>query len=102
LADYIDNNLGEHVRYHRPKGGISLWLSLKSNYSANDICAQARKDGLIILPGSAFHPQGQDIPNIRISFSEEKSENLVKGMEILKEVLVEKNKEQRIFLNPLI
>jgi len=64
---------------------------------------EARRRNVIIVPGSAFHPENIDIPNLRVSFSEVKGPNLIKAMEIIKGILEgPKYRQQKILLKPLI
>jgi len=103
LMGYIDNNMKQHMDYHRPAGGVNLWIELTNGYSANELHIEARRRNVIIVPGSAFHPENIDIPNLRVSFSEVKGPNLIKAMEIIKGILEgPKYRQQKILLKPLI
>lgn len=105
ITSYIDANMLDQVSYYPPKGGISLWLTINKETGGNLIYRELKKKGVIILPGSAFHPDGEDISNFRISYTQVDKTQLASALEVINAVIksvTSKESYEGIPLNPLV
>jgi len=57
------------VRWTSPRGGFFSWLTLRAGADAGDLALQALEQGVGIVPGALFFPDGRGADNVRLSFS---------------------------------
>ena len=55
------------VEWTRPKGGFFSWLTVPGD--AAELARRAADDGVAVVPGALFYPDGRGTSNIRLSFS---------------------------------
>ncbi|HEY9625058.1 MAG TPA: PLP-dependent aminotransferase family protein [Crinalium sp.] len=65
-----------------PNGGLFLWVKLPDGVPIQQICSEAATQKVMITPGSAFFPNQQGYPAMRLNFSQS-LENIDKSIEIL-------------------
>jgi 2-aminoadipate transaminase len=58
---------GSH--WTRPRGGFFSWVTLPDDGDAADLARRAVEQGVGIVPGSLFFPDGRGRDNVRLSFS---------------------------------
>ena len=78
------------IAFDVPKGGIYVWCKLPSGIDSKELIANAYSNGLSLLPGYVFYPSksgGRD--HIRINYSYETEEKLIKGLDILEKTILE-------------
>ncbi|BBB90074.1 MAG TPA: PLP-dependent aminotransferase family protein [Methylomusa anaerophila] len=83
----IQQFLPPAVVCHRPRGGLSCWLSLPAGLSARKIVADAESRDVLLLPGTAFFPRRPPDQFLRLSFAVAGPEKIVEGVKILGEVI---------------
>ena len=117
---YLDNHIKEIVEIYRPrrdimaqaitenfpdifdftvsKGGLFIWVSLKKEaeqftglFNIKELLDEAIKAGVSFVPGSAFfaNSNGNEIA-MRLNFTNQSKENIVKGVRIIGELLQRK------------
>jgi 2-aminoadipate transaminase len=69
------------VEWTRPSGGFFSWLTLPVD--AADLARRAVDDGVAVVPGSPFFPDGRGSTNLRLSFSNVDDELIDVGIERL-------------------
>ena len=57
------------ARWTRPEGGFFSWLTLPEGGDATALALRAAEEGVGIVPGSPFFPDGRGGDNVRLSFS---------------------------------
>jgi len=57
------------VRWTQPRGGFFSWLTLPTGVDADDLARRAAEQGVAVVPGSLFFPDGRGRDNLRLSFS---------------------------------
>jgi DNA-binding transcriptional MocR family regulator len=57
------------ARWTRPRGGFFSWLTLPEGGDAAELAKRAGEQGVGIVPGSLFFPDGRGRNNVRLSFS---------------------------------
>lgn len=88
MMDKLQEHMGESITYTQPDGGLFLWCDLPAHVPMLDYAKTAAAQGVAVVPGNAFLVNEQDPCNaIRLNFSTPSDEQIVKGVEILGQVL---------------
>ena len=88
MCDAIDKHLGDKVTYVRPEGGLFVWCKLNDDIDMLSFCAEAVKNKVAVVPGTAFMMNADDKTQcFRMNFSTPSDEKIVKGIEILGNIL---------------
>ncbi|MCL6568807.1 MAG: PLP-dependent aminotransferase family protein [Meiothermus silvanus] len=80
LLDALRAQMPRSVRWTRPKGGFSCWLSLPAYFPPGALYQAALQRGVAITPGEAFLTQTQDHTHMRLCFGYQGSEALREGV----------------------
>ena len=59
----------EGTRWTHPEGGFFSWLTLPSGCDAVELAQRAAEQGVGVVPGAPFFPDGRGGDNVRLSFS---------------------------------
>jgi 2-aminoadipate transaminase len=65
----LGRTMPEGVRWTTPNGGFFSWLTLPEGGDAALLARRAVEEGVGIVPGSLFFPDGRGGDNVRLSFS---------------------------------
>jgi DNA-binding transcriptional MocR family regulator len=76
----LDEEFPPEVRWTRPRGGLTLWVSLPAGLDALDLWAQARREGVDFTPGPVFFPSGGGNGHFRLSYIRETEERIQSGI----------------------
>ena len=57
------------MRWTRPQGGFFSWLTLPGGADSVDLAGRAVEQGVGIVPGTLFFPDGRGADTVRLSFS---------------------------------
>ncbi len=90
VCEQLDAMAELGVRYERPRGGVYIWCRLPDGIDSKRFVNLAYRRGLILIPGYIFYPfknGGRD--HVRINYSYESDERLLRGMEVFRAVLEE-------------
>ncbi len=88
MCDNIDKHFGDKVTYVRPEGGLFVWCKLRDDIDMLSFCAEAVKNKVAVVPGTAFMMNADDKTQcFRMNFSTPSDEKIVKGIEILGDIL---------------
>lgn len=89
MCDCLDKYCPE-INYVRPQGGLFLWAKLPDNVDMLDYCKRLVEKKVAVVPGTAFMIDDEaPCQYIRMNFSTPSDENIVKGIEIMAQVLKE-------------
>ena len=89
MCDCLDKYCPE-INYVRPQGGLFLWAKLPDNVDMLDYCKRLVENKVAVVPGTAFMIDDEaPCHYIRMNFSTPSDENIVKGVEIMAQVLRE-------------
>ena len=79
----------EEVRYTRPEGGLFIWVELPAQINALNMLKKTIERKVAYVPGTHFCVDGGHENTLRLNFSASTEEQIVKGMNILKETIQE-------------
>lgn len=86
----LDKNIGGKVSYVKPEGGLFIWVKLPESVDMNAFCTRAVERKVATVPGTAFITDPSEISHcFRINYSTPTDEQIVRGVEILSEVVDE-------------
>lgn len=89
MCDCLDKYCPE-INYVRPQGGLFIWAKLPDNVDMLDYCKRLVENKVAVVPGTAFMIDDEaPCHYIRMNFSTPSDENIVKGIEIMAQVLKE-------------
>ena len=73
-----------------PKGGFFLWVKLPEHIDGEYFYYKCKMNGVSILPGTIFYNNKKECNKIRLSFLTNNKEEIVKGVEIMKKIIIDK------------
>ena len=83
----LERHMPPDVRWTTPRGGFFTWLTLPGG-DATALAARAVEQGVGIVPGVPFFPDGRGNDNVRLSFSMVDEAQIDDGVERLGSLLV--------------
>ena len=91
MMSLMDNYFGDKITYHKVEGGLFIWCTLPKGLDMMDFCTKAVKEKKVALvPGTAFLINETDeCHEFRTNYSTPTDEQLIKGMELLGELVKE-------------
>jgi len=69
LLAALERYMPTGVHWTEPRGGFFAWLTLLEGSDSGDLARRAVENGIGIVPGSLFYPDGRGGENVRLSFS---------------------------------
>jgi DNA-binding transcriptional MocR family regulator len=84
LCEEIERELGEHLTFHRPQGGMFLWAKFKYQKNTTDWLKKTLANGVVYVPGEFFYADNPDASTLRMSYVSVADENLRKAVARLK------------------
>ncbi|MEO0968156.1 MAG: PLP-dependent aminotransferase family protein [Cyanobacteria bacterium J06639_18] len=69
MLQAMEGYFPEEAKWTVPQGGLFLWVQLPEKISIAEIRSQAVKENVLFASGSAFFPNKQGYPAMRLSFS---------------------------------
>lgn len=77
------------VTFTRPQGGLFAWVELPENINARDVLDKCLEKKIAFVPGGSFFPNGGKENTFRINFSNMPNDRIVKGLQMIGEVLAD-------------
>ena len=77
------------VTWTHPEGGLFLWVELPEHMSTNNLFMKALEKKVAYVAGDSFYAAGEPHNAMRINFSNATSENIVRGVRALADVIRE-------------
>ena len=79
----LEKYMPEGVTWTKPEGGLFLWVRLPEGMSADEMFADALKENVAYVIGSAFHSDGSGKNTMRLNFSYPTPEDIEEGIKRL-------------------
>ncbi len=89
LLAALERSMPDGARWTRPAGGFFSWLTLPKGKDSVALAGQAAEQGVGIVPGTLFFPDGRGTDTVRLSFSLVAEALIDEGIERLGSVLKE-------------
>src|SRR5215210_5000922 len=86
LLAALERSLPESARWTTPEGGFFSWLTLP-RVDAVELARRAVEQGVAVIPGTLFFPDGRGGDTVRLSFSLVDEERIDEGIERLGSLL---------------
>jgi 2-aminoadipate transaminase len=81
----LEASMPDGVRWTTPRGGFFSWLTVPTD--ATEIARRAADEGVAVVPGALFYPDGRGGENLRLSFSMVDETLIATGIERLASLL---------------
>jgi 2-aminoadipate transaminase len=85
LLDALQSSMPAGVRWTTPHGGFFSWLTIPAD--AAQLAKRAADEGVAVVPGALFYPDGRGTDNVRLSFSMVDEDLIAPGIERLASLL---------------
>ena len=79
----LEKYMPDGVTWTKPEGGLFLWVRLPEGMSADEMFADALKENVAYVIGSAFHCDGSGKNTMRLNFSYPTPEDIDEGIKRL-------------------
>ena len=79
----LESSMRTEASWTRPRGGFFTWLTLPQGFSSIEFVKDAAGEGVAVVPGVPFYPDGRGTNNVRLSFSRVEDERIPDGIERL-------------------
>jgi 2-aminoadipate transaminase len=90
MAAALDEHFGTSVQYHKPEGGIYMWVTLPENVDTDRLFQVALAQGVEINPGSQWSVDGAaNRHRMRLCFGHPPVDNIRDGIARLAEICFE-------------
>lgn len=77
----------QNVQFEIPKGGLFAWVELPESKNARDLLELALQSKVAFVPGGSFYTKGGRENAFRLNYSNMSEDRIVKGIEILGEII---------------
>jgi 2-aminoadipate transaminase len=83
MINLLKTHLPDYVNWIEPRGGFYIWLNLPEETDANKILKETLKQGVIMIVGKTFDPEGKKNNAIRLAFSNTTIAKMEKGIPVI-------------------
>ena len=87
VSEMLEAALPEEAPFTRPGGGLFIWVDLPRHVDTDMLYQQLRQKGVLVSPGSLFHPFPGGRNGLRLCVASESEERLARGISLLGEEL---------------
>lgn len=84
LCEQLETQMGEHLTFHRPMGGMFLWATFKDGRNTTEWLKATLANGVVYVPGEFFYANNPDRSTLRMSYVTASDENLKEAVARLK------------------
>lgn len=84
LCQLVERELGDHLTFHKPMGGMFLWGKFKYEMNTTEWLKTTLNNGVVYVPGEFFYCNEPDHSTLRMSYVSVTDENLQEAVRRLK------------------
>lgn len=84
LCQLVERELGDHLTFHKPMGGMFLWAKFKYEMNTTEWLKTTLNNGVVYVPGEFFYCNEPDHSTLRMSYVSVTDENLQEAVRRLK------------------
>lgn len=75
------------AKFTDPEGGLFTWVELPEYINTRELAAKALEQNVAFVPGSGFYPKGDNNHCMRMNYSGQSDERIVKGVNIIAKLI---------------
>ena len=83
----LERHMPERASWTRPRGGFFSWLTMPEGANSRELARLGMEQGVAVVPGVPFYPDGRGTREVRLSFSKVADEDIEEGVRRLGTVL---------------
>ena len=83
MMTVLESSMPAEASWTRPRGGFFTWLTLPAGFNSIEFVKHAAEEGVAVVPGVPFFPDGRGADKVRLSFSRVRDELIPEGIERL-------------------
>jgi 2-aminoadipate transaminase len=83
MLESLEREFPSGTRWTRPRGGLTLWVTLPPGSDTWELLQAARREGVEFSPGALFFPGGGGSEHLRLSWIRESEERIRRGIALL-------------------
>ncbi len=87
LSHYLQAELGEHLTFNQPQGGMFLWAKFRYEFDTTKWLQQTLEKGVVYVPGEFFFSDNADKKTLRFSYATATQEQLHEAVRRLRSAL---------------
>ncbi|WP_131044101.1 PLP-dependent aminotransferase family protein, partial [Clostridioides difficile] len=87
MLDAMKKHFPEEAKYTEPDGGMFIWVELPESINVDDLLDKAIDAGVAYVSGESFFANNGPKNTMRLNYTTMSEEQIVKGVEILAEVI---------------
>lgn len=87
MIETMRQTFPKEARFTDPDGGLFTWVELPEYVNTRELAPLAMAQKVAYVPGSGFYPKGDVNNGLRLNYSCSSDDKIVKGINILAEVL---------------
>ncbi len=88
MCDCMADGFKDRVEFTKPDGGLFIWCNLPEGSDMLDFCKKGIEKGVAVVPGTAFlTDEIEPCISFRTNFSTPADDQIVKGVEILSDLI---------------
>ncbi|MGM0378427.1 MAG: PLP-dependent aminotransferase family protein [Bacillota bacterium] len=87
MLDSMGKYFPDNIKYTIPEGGLFTWVVLPEYINTKEMMKEAVNEGVAYVPGESFYPSGTTKNAMRLNFSNMNEAKIVKGIEVLGNVI---------------
>lgn len=84
LSQHLEKELGDHLTFHQPMGGMFLWARFKYELNTTQWLQKTLNNGVVYVPGEFFYCKEPDHSTLRMSYVSVSEANLKEAVVRLK------------------
>lgn len=89
MMDAMDKYFPANVTYHKPRGGMFMWVTLPNTVSAMSLFPKALENKVAFVPGDPFYIGVQDANTMRLNYTNADCGTITEGIRRLGALLSE-------------
>jgi 2-aminoadipate transaminase len=87
MGDALESQLGEHLGFKRPDGGMFIWATLNDEIDTHELFDRAITKGVAFVPGAAFYENNIVNHSMRLNFTKCSETDIVRGINRLADLI---------------
>ncbi len=87
FCNLLETQLGDAINFHRPAGGMAVWVSFKKKYPLTSVASKAAAYGLTMGNGAVYNTDGNNLNALRMGFASLNRQEQQEAVSVLRKCL---------------